>query len=254
MTRPRHVTGAAFHASGHGGAGSPHGSTRFWFRLGGAACPRRSLLLLLPHCDSDGARARSNRELARADVVPMHRMQRVRPKWRFCWSSIARASVSAIYALAPVAIGQLMQGNQCSQHCPRRPKAATDGVEARPVHAAVVYPAVGPRVAGIGAGCELGVRDDLARWATSEEPPPDPPCHRVGRRRRRSARAPSPVTISRAPSVARWPSADPRPDPTFHRGRATRRYARRRCPSRRSASIAPLSHRAIRCGHRRQRR
>jgi hypothetical protein len=33
-------------------------------------------LLPLPHCDSDGARAHFDRELARADVVPMHRMQR----------------------------------------------------------------------------------------------------------------------------------------------------------------------------------
>ena len=33
----------------------------------------------LPHCDSDGARALFDRELARADVVPMHRMQRVWP-------------------------------------------------------------------------------------------------------------------------------------------------------------------------------
>jgi hypothetical protein len=36
-------------------------------------------LSLVPHCDSDGARAPSDRELARADVVPMHRTQRVRP-------------------------------------------------------------------------------------------------------------------------------------------------------------------------------
>jgi hypothetical protein len=40
---------------------------------------RRRRLSRLPHCDSDGARAPSDRELARADVVPMHRTQRVRP-------------------------------------------------------------------------------------------------------------------------------------------------------------------------------
>ena len=38
-----------------------------------------------PHCDSDGARAPSDRELMRADVVPMQRMQRGPVEWRFCW-------------------------------------------------------------------------------------------------------------------------------------------------------------------------
>jgi hypothetical protein len=33
----------------------------------------------VPRCDSHGARALSDGELARADVVPMHRMRRVRP-------------------------------------------------------------------------------------------------------------------------------------------------------------------------------
>jgi hypothetical protein len=37
-------------------------------------------LLLLPRCESDGARAPCDGELARADVVPMHRMRRVRPR------------------------------------------------------------------------------------------------------------------------------------------------------------------------------
>jgi hypothetical protein len=43
--------------------------------------PRRAAAspLHMPHCDSDGASAPVDRELARADVVPMHRTQRVRP-------------------------------------------------------------------------------------------------------------------------------------------------------------------------------
>ena len=36
-------------------------------------------LLLLPRCDSDGARARSDGKPRCADIVPMHRMRRVRP-------------------------------------------------------------------------------------------------------------------------------------------------------------------------------
>jgi Domain of unknown function (DUF4157) len=36
-------------------------------------------VFLLPHCDSDGGRAPSGRELARADAVPMHPTQRIRP-------------------------------------------------------------------------------------------------------------------------------------------------------------------------------
>jgi hypothetical protein len=53
--------------------------------LRGRAAPpatgRRSGLRVspLPHWNSDRARDPSDRELARADVVPMHRMQRVRP-------------------------------------------------------------------------------------------------------------------------------------------------------------------------------
>jgi hypothetical protein len=40
---------------------------------------RAPALVLMPHCDSDGARATSDRELARADMVPVHRMQSVWP-------------------------------------------------------------------------------------------------------------------------------------------------------------------------------
>jgi hypothetical protein len=36
-------------------------------------------LLLLPRCDSDGARARSDGKPRCADIVPVHRMRRVRP-------------------------------------------------------------------------------------------------------------------------------------------------------------------------------
>jgi hypothetical protein len=35
-------------------------------------------LLLLPHCESDGLELAGERELTRADVVPMQRVQRVR--------------------------------------------------------------------------------------------------------------------------------------------------------------------------------
>jgi hypothetical protein len=41
-----------------------------------SARPPQAGLSRLPHSDSDGARGPSHRELARADVVPMHRMKR----------------------------------------------------------------------------------------------------------------------------------------------------------------------------------
>jgi hypothetical protein len=52
---------------------------RYRFRHGAAVKADPRALSRLPHCDSDGARAPYDRELARADVVPMHRTQRVGP-------------------------------------------------------------------------------------------------------------------------------------------------------------------------------
>jgi hypothetical protein len=57
--------------------------------LAGAGSP---VLSRVPHCDYDGARARSHRELARADVVPMHPYAMGPAEWRFCWSSQAGTS------------------------------------------------------------------------------------------------------------------------------------------------------------------
>jgi hypothetical protein len=62
-----------------GAAPSSPGATRFAVNRIPASEARGPTRLHLPHCDSDGARAPSHRELARADVVPMHRMQRTRP-------------------------------------------------------------------------------------------------------------------------------------------------------------------------------
>lgn len=54
-------------------AGSP-----LQLRLKGAATRSRRALLLVPHCQSDGLELAGERELTRADVVPMQRVQRVR--------------------------------------------------------------------------------------------------------------------------------------------------------------------------------
>ena len=48
-------------------------------RVGDWFARRLAAPLLVPHCDSDDRRARSAREPCAADVVPMHRMQRVGP-------------------------------------------------------------------------------------------------------------------------------------------------------------------------------
>ena len=54
---------------------------RSWLRWNGRISGARgacSRLLLLPHCESDGLELAGERELTRADVVPMQRVQRVR--------------------------------------------------------------------------------------------------------------------------------------------------------------------------------
>ena len=57
----------------------PSHGLRFRNRLQGAAGSASCALLLVPQWDSDGARTPSDRECARAAVLPMHRMPRVRP-------------------------------------------------------------------------------------------------------------------------------------------------------------------------------
>jgi hypothetical protein len=57
---------------------SRHG-LRFRNRLEGAATRDAPALLRLPRCDSDAARAPSDGKPRCADIVPMHRMRRVRP-------------------------------------------------------------------------------------------------------------------------------------------------------------------------------
>jgi hypothetical protein len=52
----------------------------------------------VPRCDSDGACAPTDGELADGDVVPMHRVPRVGPEWRFRWSSAASVNDVAVRA------------------------------------------------------------------------------------------------------------------------------------------------------------
>ena len=58
---------------------SPAGRIVRLSALSGSTCRAYAGVLPLPRCDSGGARVPSDGELARADVVPMHRMRRVRP-------------------------------------------------------------------------------------------------------------------------------------------------------------------------------
>jgi hypothetical protein len=55
----------------------------------------------VPHCDSDGAQANSDRERARADVVAMHRIGRKGPaERRLCWSSDPGTPLTLLSLLA----------------------------------------------------------------------------------------------------------------------------------------------------------
>ena len=74
---PRARLGVVHRHTGFGAGAAHAGRVSSWMRH--RCWVLRSALAHLPHRDSDGCRVPTERQLARADVVDMHRMPRVRP-------------------------------------------------------------------------------------------------------------------------------------------------------------------------------
>jgi hypothetical protein len=125
-------------------------------------CPLRLLaaVLVLPHCDSDGARALFDRELARADVVPMHRMQRVWPSGASVGRP-TRASSQRRRRRPHVARNRL-----CADRGGRRCRACKgDTITAARVHGALVAGGLRVNRGCAYARCVLPAGEDVARVA-----------------------------------------------------------------------------------------
>ena len=117
ITRPRQ---GRIPCDGALGVRQDAGPTRCSFRLDSIALGRASeaefrqgwpWLLLLPRCDSDGARARSDGKPRCADIVPMHRMRRVRPSRAF-----VRREATKIDGFRDASPGRRQQRSNASAH------------------------------------------------------------------------------------------------------------------------------------------